>query len=468
MISLVSAITIKSTNVLMWLFNEVPDNNWLNFIITLISISTLALLITNSAINFRNRSKARQAEDARVLYEAYIAGEIEWEEGRAERNRLDKEQRIKNALAYETGYIKLSIEECKEPEDKYKQKYSDRNVPIKMLLNGFVRSKYISGIHVFYFLTDNGVIAYYVHPYYIIIIIRKSEACSMLNNIVVDGEVIGYKLIKYSNRGYHESLVEFKIVDGQLSEYWNNNLEEARTPKRIEELRLIAVHEHTTQRYKDAQEYLKANKDKEYEDLYELYSHSTYEFYIEYLGQDALDNLFDSVERYKERDRLKQQKLNNIEQKKRERKREEQRIADEKASELKRIADKKAREIQHIADEKQARLNEVQRVKASTAGKLINKAVDKVNGNNRAGVYLIVNNKTLDFYIGESQNMLFRMKTHFGEMLLGTHHRPLIQEHFDKYGKDVFDFYILKYTNTDQARKEIEDFYIDQYLPTYN
>ncbi len=110
------------------------------------------------------------------------------------------------------------------------------------------------------------------------------------------------------------------------------------------------------------------------------------------------------------------------------------------------------------------------RVSATIVGKLIKKAVDYINSDSSPGVYLIVNNKTLDFYIGESQNMSVRRKTHLGEMTAREHHRPLIQEHFNQYGFDSFDFYILKRTNgmSDEARKEIESIYIDEYNPTYN
>lgn len=116
-----------------------------------------------------------------------------------------------------------------------------------------------------------------------------------------------------------------------------------------------------------------------------------------------------------------------------------------------------------------------QLLKASTAGKLIDKSIEKVlnNSSSYSGVYLIVNNITLDFYIGESQNISFRRLTHLGQMAAPEkHHRPLIQKHYEQYGARSFDFYVLERVNNDTengtARKRIEDFYIKEYNPTYN
>lgn len=130
------------------------------------------------------------------------------------------------------------------------------------------------------------------------------------------------------------------------------------------------------------------------------------------------------------------------------------------------------KEKERLLEEEQER----QRIKESIAGKLIQKSIAKVVNDSCSypGVYLIVNTKTLDFYIGESQNVSFRRLTHLGEMNDPTkdHHRPLIQKHFNLYGASVFDFYVLERvdddTNDGLARKRIEAFYIKEFNPTYN
>jgi len=116
--------------------------------------------------------------------------------------------------------------------------------------------------------------------------------------------------------------------------------------------------------------------------------------------------------------------------------------------------------------------NEKQRIKLSTAGKLIELSVESISNRNNTqpGVYIIVNNKTLDFYIGESQNMNFRRKTHLGELVDQCHHSKLMQDHFNRYGKDVFDFYAIERQgmDDDNVRKYAEERWIKENKPTYN
>lgn len=111
-------------------------------------------------------------------------------------------------------------------------------------------------------------------------------------------------------------------------------------------------------------------------------------------------------------------------------------------------------------------------LKESKAGKLIDISKGWIDSNsaNYSGIYIIVNNKTYDFYIGESQNMNFRRKTHLGDLLDNSHHSKLMQEHFNKYGKDVFDFFILesKRMENESVRKYAEELWIKNYQPTYN
>lgn len=112
------------------------------------------------------------------------------------------------------------------------------------------------------------------------------------------------------------------------------------------------------------------------------------------------------------------------------------------------------------------------RLKESIVGKLIEISNSTINSNNNAhpGVYLIVNNKTHDFYVGESQNMNFRRKTHLGELVDQCHHSKLMQEHFNQYGKNTFDFYVLEQDRMHEVnvRRYAEERWIREYKPTYN
>jgi len=136
---------------------------------------------------------------------------------------------------------------------------------------------------------------------------------------------------------------------------------------------------------------------------------------------------------------------------------------DEKRRKVERMREKDSLKKQHEYNLKNSKVGEL--IEISNKNKL-------TSGCKFPGVYIIVNNKTLDFYIGESQNLEFRMKTHFGDLVLNTHHRSMMQKHFNESGKSVFDFYVLEKTHMDDstgtARKRIEEFYINKYHPTYN
>ena len=133
-------------------------------------------------------------------------------------------------------------------------------------------------------------------------------------------------------------------------------------------------------------------------------------------------------------------------------------------------------ELRIVADEQTRKLkiaeNEKQRITASRVGKLIDKSIQKLDAFTRpnAGVYLIVNNKTLDFYIGESQDMTFRRKIHFVDLSDNNHHSKLMQKYYNRHGKDVFDFYILEVNRMDDenTRKYAEERWIKDYSPPYN
>jgi len=115
---------------------------------------------------------------------------------------------------------------------------------------------------------------------------------------------------------------------------------------------------------------------------------------------------------------------------------------------------------------------EQNKLKSSLAGKLIDISDNIIGSDNAqyAGVYLIVNNKTLDFYIGESQNISLRKKTHIGDLALSNHSSKSMQEHFNQYGVNAFDFYCLEHNGMEDenVRKYAEKRWIKEYQPTYN
>ena len=60
-----------------------------------------------------------------------------------------------------------------------------------------------------------------------------------------------------------------------------------------------------------------------------------------------------------------------------------------------------------------------------------------------SGVYAIHNNKNNKWYIGSSNDVGRRLKTHKRELLNGSHNNLLLQHEYNKYGADSFSFIVL-------------------------
>lgn len=148
---------------------------------------------------------------------------------------------------------------------------------------------------------------------------------------------------------------------------------------------------------------------------------------------------------------------------------------DKECQKIKELTGVQLRTYSDIFDFRKNKVQKYERIvklKQSVAGKLIDMSLFemKATSANFPGVYLIVNNITFDFYIGESQNMNFRRKTHLGDLVLNSHHSMLMQNHFLKYGESAFDFYVLEKEkmDNDSVRKYAEARWIKEYNPTYN
>jgi len=53
-------------------------------------------------------------------------------------------------------------------------------------------------------------------------------------------------------------------------------------------------------------------------------------------------------------------------------------------------------------------------------------------------------NKPQKVYIGSSMNLDGRKRTHFEQLKRNTHHNPILQAHFNKYGKEDLEFSVLE------------------------
>lgn len=78
-----------------------------------------------------------------------------------------------------------------------------------------------------------------------------------------------------------------------------------------------------------------------------------------------------------------------------------------------------------------------------------------------SGIYKITNIKTGRMYIGSSVNITNRLSHHFSHLSKGTHHCSYLQNSYNKWGRDSFDFDILEYVDNLDTLLEREQFYID-------
>nr|YP_010845487.1 hypothetical protein QQP14_mgp06 [Aspergillus affinis]UPW99839.1 hypothetical protein [Aspergillus affinis] len=99
---------------------------------------------------------------------------------------------------------------------------------------------------------------------------------------------------------------------------------------------------------------------------------------------------------------------------------------------------------------------------------------DKINeySKNKAGIYLIVNKITLDYYIGSAATG--KLYSRFHKHLISLVGSKIVKNAVRKYGIDNFGFIVLELF-PEQVNKEnnkmlldIEDFYLKSLLPNYN
>lgn len=100
------------------------------------------------------------------------------------------------------------------------------------------------------------------------------------------------------------------------------------------------------------------------------------------------------------------------------------------------------------------------------------KEIIRNNLNNLAGIYLILNNKTYDFYIGSASTGKFY--TRFYRHLINLSGSKVVKLAVRKYGLENFSFIILEIfpevvtINNNKKLLDLEDFYLKSLLPNYN
>lgn len=88
---------------------------------------------------------------------------------------------------------------------------------------------------------------------------------------------------------------------------------------------------------------------------------------------------------------------------------------------------------------------------------------------NGKGIYIIENILNKDVYIGSTTSSFSqRFKEHMKGIRKGNHHSIILQNAFNKYGKDNFKFDILEYIDCPIECRNVERTWINIILPKYN
>lgn len=87
--------------------------------------------------------------------------------------------------------------------------------------------------------------------------------------------------------------------------------------------------------------------------------------------------------------------------------------------------------------------------------------------NNKCGVYIITNLVNGKKYIGSSKNLKDRLQRHIWELNKGIHINTHLQNSWNKYGEDSFQYSVLEYCS-EEVQFSRENFFIETILPEYN
>ena len=89
-----------------------------------------------------------------------------------------------------------------------------------------------------------------------------------------------------------------------------------------------------------------------------------------------------------------------------------------------------------------------------------------------AGVYLISNNVNGKCYVGSTIHLDQRRREHFSKLANNKHINVHLQNAYNKYGREAFDFEVLETIDIDDNIKDKllkrEQFWIDNLKPEYN
>lgn len=86
----------------------------------------------------------------------------------------------------------------------------------------------------------------------------------------------------------------------------------------------------------------------------------------------------------------------------------------------------------------------------------------------KIGIYVIINKVNGKKYVGSSKNVRKRRNRHFSELRRNTHKNRKLQNSFNKYGEDNFEFKLLEEVTDKNELIIREQFFIDKLKPKLN
>ena len=86
---------------------------------------------------------------------------------------------------------------------------------------------------------------------------------------------------------------------------------------------------------------------------------------------------------------------------------------------------------------------------------------------NKCGIYTITNTITGDYYLGSSNDIGQRIRNHRWLLSKNAHHNPHLQNVWNKYGEQAFEFKVLLLCDVER-KLIIEQGFLDLFKPAYN
>ena len=84
----------------------------------------------------------------------------------------------------------------------------------------------------------------------------------------------------------------------------------------------------------------------------------------------------------------------------------------------------------------------------------------------KSGIYAIVHRESGKCYVGQAKVISKRRSQHYSDLRRGRHHSNYLQNSWDAFGEDAFDFVVLELCDTDLTQRE--QYWADRLDSVYN